>query len=74
MRATGLNAQITVRLPSELRDAIRQIEACHRIGTAQFVRGLVEAGVAMYRDRGYFAFPVEIVPAKVARHLRPGCR
>lgn len=74
MRATGLDAQITVRISSELRDAIQQIEGCHRISTAEFVRGLIEAGVTMYRDQGYFSFPIEVVPAKAARRLPLGGR
>jgi hypothetical protein len=41
---------------------MQEIEARHRIGAAEFVRGLVEAGVAMYRSKGFFSFPVEVVP------------
>jgi predicted DNA-binding protein len=64
-----LKAQITIRLSNELRAAIKEIETHHRIGAAKFVRGLVEAGVAMYRDRGFFSFPVRVIPAKVPRKL-----
>jgi hypothetical protein len=57
-----LSDQITVRLTPELRAAIQEIEARHRIGGAEFVRGLVEAGVSMYRAHGFFSFPVEVIP------------
>jgi hypothetical protein len=57
-----LTDQITVRLHPEVRAAMQEIEARHRIGAAEFVRGLVEAGVAMYRSKGFFSFPVEVVP------------
>lgn len=59
-----LSDQITVRLTPELRAAIEEIEARHRIGAAEFVRGLVEAGIAMYRASGSFGFPVEVVPER----------
>ena len=59
-----LRDQITVRLAPELRSAIHEIEARHRIGAAEFVRGLVEAGVTLYREQGCFSFPVEVVPDK----------
>jgi hypothetical protein len=65
-----LSDQITVRLSPEMRTAIHDIEARHRISAAEFVRGLVEAGIEMYRTQGYFSFPVEIVPDK--RHLKSG--
>ncbi len=58
-----LSDQITVRLSRELRAEIQEIENRHRIGAAEFVRGLVEAGVAMYRRHGSFSFPVEVVSA-----------
>jgi len=57
-----LSDQITVRLTPELRAAIQEIESRHRIGAAEFVRGLVEAGISMYRAQGAFSFPVEVVP------------
>jgi hypothetical protein len=57
-----LSEQITVRLTAELRTAIQEIEARHRIGAGEFVRGLVEAGVAMYRANGSFSFPIEVIP------------
>jgi hypothetical protein len=59
-----LSDQITVRLAPELRADIHEIEARHRIGAAEFVRGLVEAGVSLYREQGYFSFPVEVIPDK----------
>ena len=49
---------------------MQEIEARHRIGAAEFVRGLVEAGVAMYRKRGAFGFPVEVIPEKPAARKR----
>lgn len=57
-----LSDQITVRLSRELRAEMQEIESRHRIGAAEFVRGLVEAGVALYRKQGSFSFPVEVVP------------
>jgi hypothetical protein len=57
-----LSDQITVRLPQEMRTAIQEIETRHRIGAAEFVRGLVEAAVKTYRHQGFFGFPVEVVP------------
>jgi hypothetical protein len=65
-----LTDQITVRLHPDLRAAMQEIEARHRIGAAEFVRGLVEAGVAMYRKRGAFGFPVEVIPEKPAARKR----
>jgi hypothetical protein len=65
-----LSDQITVRLSPEMRAAIHEIEARHRISAAEFVRGLVEAGIEMYRTQGSFGFPVEVVPDK--RHLKSG--
>jgi len=65
-----LTDQITVRLHPELRAAMQEIEARHRIGAAEFVRGLVEAGVEMYRRRGAFGFPVEVMPAKLTARRR----
>ncbi len=65
-----LTDQITVRLHPDLRAAMQEIEARHRIGAAEFVRGLVEAGVAMYRKRGTFGFPVEVLPEKPAGRKR----
>lgn len=59
-----LSDQITVRLTPELRAAIQEIESRHRIGAAELVRGLVEAGVAMYRAHGSFSFPVEVIPER----------
>jgi hypothetical protein len=56
-----LSDQITVRLSPEMRAAIHEIEARHRISAAEFVRGLVEAGIDMYRTKGSFSFPVEVV-------------
>jgi predicted DNA-binding protein len=61
-----LSTQITIRLSPELRAAIKEIEDRHRIGAAEFIRGLVEAGVAMYQSRGVFSFPVKVVPQKTA--------
>ncbi len=66
-----LTDQITVRLRPELRTAMQEIEETHRIGAAEFVRGLVEAGVAMYRSHGFFSFPVEIVPERRKTKKRP---
>ncbi len=57
-----LSDQITVRLSSEHRAAIQEIEKRHRIGAAEFVRGLVEAGIALYRAQGSFSFPIEVIP------------
>jgi hypothetical protein len=65
-----LSDQITVRLSPEMRAAIHEIEARHRISAAEFVRGLVEAGIDMYRSQGFFSFPVEVVPDK--RHPKSG--
>jgi predicted DNA-binding protein len=65
-----LSDQITVRLSPEMRAAIHEIEARHRISAAEFVRGLVEAGIDMYRTQGFFSFPVEVVPDK--RPLKSG--
>jgi len=59
-----LTEQITIRLSPELRDAIKEIEDRHRIGAAEFIRGLLEAGVAMYQSRGFFSFPVKVTPQK----------
>jgi hypothetical protein len=71
-----LNQQISVRLTPELRAALDEIEACHRIGPAEFVRGLLEAGVRMYHTQGYFGFPIEVVPSKTrpkpAASSKPG--
>ena len=66
-----LNRQISVRLRPEVREAMAEIEARHRIGAAEYVRGLLEAGVALYRAQGYFSFPVEVVPSK-PREKPPG--
>lgn len=57
-----LSEQITVRLTPELRSSIDEIEQRHRIGAGEFVRGLVEAGVALYRSQGWFSFPVQVLP------------
>jgi hypothetical protein len=57
-----LSEQITVRLTADLRSAIQEIESRHRIGAGEFVRGLVEAGVTMYRTHGFFSFPIEVIP------------
>jgi hypothetical protein len=61
-----LSTQITIRLSPDLRAAIKEIEDRHRIGAAEFIRGLVEAGVAMYQSKGVFSFPVKVVPQKSA--------
>jgi predicted DNA-binding protein len=60
-------AQITIRLTPELREAIKEVETNHRIGAAEFIRGLVEAGIAMYQDRGFFSFPVKVIPVRNPR-------
>lgn len=69
-----LNCQISVRLRPEVRDAMAEIEDRHRIAAAEYVRGLIEAGVALYRAQGYFSFPVEVVPGNPgkARGKAPG--
>jgi hypothetical protein len=59
-----LSTQITIRLSPDLRAAIKEIEDHHRIGAAEFIRGLVEAGVELYQSRGVFSFPVKVVPLK----------
>ncbi|HVW20612.1 MAG TPA: hypothetical protein VHC86_05310 [Opitutaceae bacterium] len=58
-----------MRLTADLRAAIQEIESRHRIGAGEFVRGLVEAGVAMYRTHGSFSFPIEVIPDR--RAARP---
>ena len=65
-----LNHQISVRLTPELREAIGEIEERHRIGAAELVRGLLEAGVDLYRAQGHFSFPIAVVPSRAKP--RPG--
>lgn len=57
-----LSDQVSVRIAAEWREALREIEDKHRIPPPDFVRGLVEAGLAFYRIHGWFAFPVEVRP------------
>ena len=57
-----LSDQVSVRINPEWRDTLRAIEEKHRIPPPEFIRGLVEAGLAFYREHGWFAFPVSVQP------------
>jgi len=67
-----LSGQITVRLQPEVKEILSEIESRHRIPAAEFVRGLVEAGVAMYKEKGFFSFPIEVHPTKDPSHQLGG--
>jgi hypothetical protein len=56
--------QISVRVDAETRATLREIELRHRLTPPEFVRGLLEAGIACYRANGWFAFPVEVKPER----------
>jgi hypothetical protein len=53
-----------VRISPEWREALRSIEEKHRIPPPELIRGLVEAGLAFYRENGWFAFPVTVRPGR----------
>lgn len=57
-----LSDQISVRIDPEWRETLRSIEVNHRIPAPDFIRGLVDAGLAFYRENGWFAFPVVVSP------------
>ncbi len=59
-----LSDQVSVRISPEWREALRTIEDKHRIPPPEFIRGLVEAGLAFYREHGWFAFPVSVQPVR----------
>lgn len=59
-----LSDQVSVRIAPEWRETLRTIEDKHRIPPPDFIRGLVEAGLAFYRDNGWFAFPVTVQPVR----------
>lgn len=59
-----LSDQISVRIDPEWRETLRSIEVKHRIPPPDFIRGLVESGLAFYRENGWFAFPVTVQPVR----------
>ncbi len=59
-----LSDQVSVRIDPEWRETLRSIEDKHRIPPPEFIRGLVAAGLAFYREHGWFAFPVSVQPGQ----------
>jgi hypothetical protein len=62
MKKPKFSKPTPVRLSPEDCEILEEIEKAHKIPPASFIRGMVTAGCAFYREHGYFYFPVEVVP------------
>jgi hypothetical protein len=56
------SGQLNVSLPPELVDVLGEIHSKHGIPPPELVRNLLSAVSVFYRENGYFAFPVHILP------------
>jgi hypothetical protein len=54
--------RLSVRVPSELRAVLAEIEEKHGYGEPLLARKCLEAVAAFYKKHGYFSFPVHVVP------------
>ena len=56
--------RLTIRLPSDLLTTLEEIQKQHGLNATEIARRCLEQVAAFYRENGYFAFPVKILPEK----------
>jgi hypothetical protein len=61
-KSTRVTDKVFARIEEDLAEGINAIHEKHHIEPAVLVRGLLEAAVSFYRDKGFFSFPVVIHP------------
>ena len=56
------DSQVSVKMPSELLDVLKEIEEKHGINPADALRRCAEGIASFYQQHGFFAVPVHIEP------------
>ncbi|MFT3870461.1 MAG: hypothetical protein QM715_18585 [Nibricoccus sp.] len=58
------DAQMTLKMPKALLEGLTDIKKTHGLEPAEILRRLGESAVAFYREKGYFTFPIRLLPEK----------